>query len=289
MRPVAFAYRDPRTLEEALTELGEWGSEASILAGGQSLVPLLNMRLALPEMVLDINRVAGLDTLQVDSDVVRVGALVRARTLELDTEVARVLPVLVEGVRHIAHPQIRTRTTVGGSISHADPSSELPAILAALGGSVELTSLGGSRTVGWNEFFVTVFTTSREPEELLTSVNFPVPVGFRFCFLELARRHGEYPVAGLCVGTRTVDGSIAEARLAAIGVGTGPARLRGAEQALIGADPEDPRTHRAAADIAAGEVQPNDDIHGSAAYRRAVLQTLVRRALASLGRKGEGS
>lgn len=286
MRPARFAYRDPSTLDGVLAELREWGDEASVLAGGQSLIPLLNMRLARPEVVIDLQRVPGLDGVDVDGPV-RLGTAVRARTVEHDPAIAARLPVLVEAIRHVAHPQIRNRTTIGGSLAHADPSSELPGVLAALDGHVELASDRGSRTVPWDRFFAGPFTTTREPDELLTSATFPVPSDLRLRFLEFARRRGEYPIAGVCVGVRSEAGLIADARLAAIGVGPGPMRLYAAEQVLVGAMADDQEARVSAAATARAEVDPSDDIHGSAAFRRGMVAILIRRALDGLAEGAE--
>jgi aerobic carbon-monoxide dehydrogenase medium subunit len=282
VRPAVFNYRDPRSLDEALDLLREIGSDAAILAGGQSLMPLLNMRLAVPEVVVDINRVAGLDDVAVEAGTVRIGSMARARTVERDKATSSVLPVLIEALQQVAHPQIRNRTTIGGSIAHADPSSELPGVLAALDGSVTLTSSTRVRTVGWDDFFISVFTTSREPDELVTAVSFPVLEDFRFRFDEFARRKGEYPIVGLCAGTALDNGRIVGARMAAIGVGTVPMRLRRAESALLDAQMDDVKAHEAAAEVAAQEVDPPQDVHASTAFRRGLLSTLVRRALRSL-------
>ncbi len=292
MKPAVFSYLDPRTVEEALAALAEHGDDASVLAGGQSLIPLLNMRLARPEVVVDINRVAGLGELRHEpapppgagpgttAGAVRVGALVRAAQVERAAEVARALPVLTEAVRHIAHPQIRNRTTIGGNIAHADPSSELPAVLAALDGSVRLTRSAGERVVGWERFFVSVFATAREPDELVTEVIFPIPAGLRFRYVEFARHHGDFPVAGVCLGLRVASGVIAEARLAATGVADRPVRLREVERALAG-QPVGAATARAAGELAASAVDPPADVHGTAAFRRGVTATLVRRTIES--------
>jgi carbon-monoxide dehydrogenase medium subunit len=188
--------------------------------------------------------------------------------------------VLAEAVRHIAHPQIRNRTTIGGNIAHADPSSELPAVLAALDGAVVLRSSDGERTVGWEEFFVSVFTTAREPEELVTEVVFPVPPGLDFRWAEFARHHGDFPVAGVCLGLSVSAGVVREARLAATGVADRPMRLREVEAALTGAVLGE-ETAREAGRLAGRAVDPPSDVHGGGEFRSAILATLVRRAIAS--------
>lgn len=278
MKPPVFEYRDPASLTEALSLLAEHGADASILAGGQSLIPLLNLRLARPEIVIDINRIPDLDTVDVNADRVRVGALARVRRLERDHGIRRAAPALSDALGNIAHPQIRSRTTIGGNIAHADPSSELPGVLAAFDGTVELTSTGGVRRVAWHDFFETVFTTSRRPDEVLTAVEFPTPPGSAFSFTEVARRPGDYPLAGVCVG-RLADGSM---RIAVIAVSDRPVRLHSTETAARGADLSSDAVRRQIAREAAAEIDPVDDAHGSARFRRGLVATLVERTLTGM-------
>ena len=279
MKPPVFEYRDPRSLDEALGLLDEHGDDSSILAGGQSLIPLLNLRLARPDYVIDINKVPGLDTIEVSPGCVRVGAMTRIRRLERDPQIRAVAPALADAFRNIAHPQIRSRTTIGGNISHADPSSELPGVLAAYDGRVQLTSSSGSRWVSWADFFVTVFTTTRESNELLTAVEFPTDQNFNYEFEEIARRPGDYPLAGVCTGI-SLDGSrVRAARLSAIAIADRPIRMTAAESALVGVDFSNAAARQAASQAAAAEIHPMDDEHGSAAFRRGLVSTLVNRTL----------
>lgn len=280
MKPAVFAYRDPRTLGDALALLAEHGDDASVLAGGQSLIPLMNMRLARPELIVDINRVPGLDSLRCDAHAVSIGATVRAVTVERDPGVAHVLPMLATAVAQIAHPQIRNRTTIGGNVAHADSSSELPAVLAALDGAVRLRSLNAERVVAWNDFFVSTFVTARVSDELLTEVIFPVPQGFSFRYEEFARHRGDFPVAGVCLGLRVADGVVSGARMAATGVSDRPVRLSAAEARVTGTPLE--RLSSQAPEIgqlAAAAVEPPADVHGTREFRRGILATLVRRTL----------
>jgi carbon-monoxide dehydrogenase medium subunit len=285
MKPALFSYRDPRTLEEALELLAEHGDEASILAGGQSLVPLLNLRLARPSVLIDVNRIPGLDGIELREDRLRVGALVRAAALERHTDVAGVLPVVREALRYVAHPQIRNRTTIGGNLAHADPAAELPAVVATLDGTVTLVSRGGHREVSWRDFFRGVLTTARRPDEMVAGVELPRPRGLRLTFLEVARRHGDFALAGACVGLRAENGTVADARITLIGVGGTPVRVPAAEESLIGGplDAEGLREMEARVRDAA---EPIDDVHASADYRRALVAVLARRAAANLA---EGS
>lgn len=278
MKPPVFEYRDPASLDEALALLAEHGADASILAGGQSLIPLLNLRLARPEMVIDVNRIRGLDSVDITPERIRIGALARVRTLERTASIRAAAPDLADAFANIAHPQIRARTTIGGNLSHADPSSELPGVLAAHDGSVELTSASGTRMVPWSEFFVTVFTTSKRPDEMVTAVEFPTPAGSRFAFVEVARRPGDYPLAGVCAG-RLADGS---ARVCAIAIADRPVRLPRTEAAVAAANLSTPAARAEIARVAAAEVEPVDDGHGSARYRRGLVATLVDRTLTRL-------
>jgi len=279
MKPPVFEYRDPRSLGEALSLLNEHGDDSSILAGGQSLIPLLNLRLARPDFVIDINNVPGLDSIEVSPGCVRVGAMTRIRRLERDPQIRAVAPALADAFQNIAHPQIRSRTTIGGNISHADPSSELPGVLAAYDGRVQLTSAAGSRWVSWADFFVTVFTTTRESNELLTAVEFPTDQNFNYEFEEIARRPGDYPLAGVCAGISLEGGRVRAARLSAIAIADRPIRMTVAESALVGVDFSDPTARLAASQAAAAEINPMDDEHGSAAFRRGLVSTLVNRTL----------
>jgi carbon-monoxide dehydrogenase medium subunit len=266
---------------EAATVLAERGDDASVLAGGQSLVPLLNMRLARPAVLVDINRVDGLDTVTVNpTDGVRVGALVRAAALEGHGQAQAALPALSTAISHIGHPQIRNRTTIGGNIAHADPSSELPGVLACLDGSVELTSAEGTRTVGWSDFFVSVFTTCREPHELVTGVRFPALAGWDVHFVEMARRRGDFPIVALSVGVCAQGDELIALRVAATGVSDRPLRLTGVERAAAGRQVDIGLIGELTA-LAATECDPRGDVAGSAEYRRHLLATLLRRCLTS--------
>ncbi|MBE3014796.1 xanthine dehydrogenase family protein subunit M [Microbispora sp. NEAU-D428] len=288
MKPPVFSYQDPRTLPEGLDALAEHGDDARVLAGGQSLLPLLTMRLVRPRVVVDINKVDGLGRMSRDGGALRIGALVRAFAAERDAEVADALPVLAEAIGHIAHPQIRNRCTIGGNIAHADPSSELPAVLAALDGAVRLVSRGGERVVGWDEFFRSGFVTARGPDELLTEVIFPIRPGFAFRFREFARHRGGTAIAAVCVGLRVQEGIVSEARLAAIGVADRPVRLLEAEGALAGRRLDAGAAEQAGA-LASLEVDPPTDVHGGAVFRRGILAALVRRTIEGWDREEQAA
>jgi aerobic carbon-monoxide dehydrogenase medium subunit len=284
VKPPAFDYQDPRTLDEAVGLLAGTDHDITVLAGGQSLVPLLNLRLARPDVLLDLNRVPGLDGVEIDGAAVRIGAMARLATLERDAALGQALPILPEAIALVAHPQIRNRTTVGGSLCHADPAAELPAVAVALDARLHLRSHGGSREVPAVEFFKTVFTTSKRPDELLTAVEFPRHDGFRFCFEEVSRRHGDFPFVGLCFGVALEDGVVTAARLAGSGVGERPLRLPAAEAALVGLRLSGDLT--GVLDAASAEVDPPSDIHGSSSFRRGLLRAVIRRAAARLDQGG---
>jgi carbon-monoxide dehydrogenase medium subunit len=286
MKPAPFSYRDPRTLEEALELLAEFGDEASLLAGGQSLVPLLNLRLAQPSVLIDVNRIPGLDGIEVQDDRLRVGALVRAAALERHPDVASALPVIREALRYVAHPQIRNRTTIGGNLAHADPAAELPAVLAALDGTIGLVSRSGQRDVSWRDFFQGVLTTARRSDEMVAWVELPRPRGLRLTFLEVTRRHGDFALAGACVGVRAENGTVSDARIALIGVGATPVRAQAAEEVLTGG-PLEPGRLREMEALVRGAVEPVDDVHATAEYRRAVVAVLARRGVATLAERSD--
>jgi carbon-monoxide dehydrogenase medium subunit len=274
VKPPLFDYRDPTTLDEALDILADAERDVTVLAGGQSLLPLLNMRLARPDVVVDVNRVQGLDEITITDDAVTIGATVRLSTVERDTRLREVLPVLPEAAAFVAHPQIRNRTTIGGTLCHADPAAELPAVAVALDARLHLRSWEGGRTVPAAEFFQSMFLTAKRPDELLVAVEFPRHAGFTVVYDEVSRRHGDFPFAGLCLGVRVADGVVAEARAAAAGVAERPLRLTGLETALVGGPLGS--TVDAAVAAASAEVDPPTDHHGTGAFRRGLLRTLVR-------------
>lgn len=280
MKPGAFRYLAPTSLDEALAVLAQEGDDVSILAGGQSLVSLMNLRLARPELVVDINRIPGLSTIAADNTGARIGALARASTVELDPDVRRHVPVLACAVSHIGHPQIRNRTTIGGNIAHADPSSELPGLVACLEGTVVLSSQRGAREVGWDEFFLSVFTTCKEPDELVTAVNFPVAAGWEYAYDEVAPRHGDYPMAGVCVANSIVDGRVEGLRVSVVGVSDRPVRLSEVESAARGRSFDNDLVSELVA-LARSEVPTADDAHLTAAHRSWMVGTLLGRLLAT--------
>jgi len=282
VKPAPFVYHRPASLPDALALLERYGAEGRVLAGGQSLVPALNMRLATPGALIDINRIPGLDEIRLGAEGLVLGALARLDAVERSPLVAAHAPLIAQALPHVAHLAVRTRSTVGGGIAHADPAAELPACLVALGGTVRALSRRGSREIGAAEFFRGVCTTALGPGEVLTAVVVPrLAPGWRSRFDELARRHGDYALVALAAHARVADGTLAEARLVLAGVGTTPVRAARAEAALTGR-----RVDAAALDAAtralAVELDPPSDVHASAALRRHLAGVLLRRAVRGL-------
>lgn len=290
MKPAPFTYHAPDTLAEALGLLAELGHEAKILAGGQSLIPLLNMRLAAPAHLVDINHLTELARTEVDAEGVRVGALVRHAELEHHAEAGQTLPLLRRALLQVAHPVIRNRGTTVGSIAHADPAAEMPAVLAVLDGEVELVSAGSSRTVSAADFFVGPLESCARAGELVRAVRFRRPrpasglVGT--AFVELARRHGDYALAGLAaVVTLDADQRVVGAHAAYLGVAGVPLRLDLTEALRpVAAGSATPEDFLAAGQLARVSVEPEADIHASVEYRRHLVAVLTTRALAAAAR-----
>jgi aerobic carbon-monoxide dehydrogenase medium subunit len=283
MKPPPFEYHAPRSLPEALEVLARFGDDAKILAGGQSLVPLLNLRLARPAHLVDINGVAELGHLQAANGDggLRIGALVRQRAAERSDLVRHSNPLLAEALPLIGHPQIRSRGTLGGSVAHADPASELPAVVSLLEADLVVRNAQRERTLKPDQFFQTYLTTALQPDEILTEIRLARwPAGAGWAFLEVSRRHGDFAMLGVAAMVRLqTDGSIAEARLAYTGAADAPTRARDAERELRGQPPAE-ATFVAAAERAAAALDPQSDVHAPAAYRLHVAKVLTRRALA---------
>jgi len=279
VKPAPFAYHRPASLQEALGLLERLGADARILAGGQSLVPALNMRLATPGALIDINRIPGLDEIRVGPEGLVLGALARLDAVERSPLLATHAPLIAQALPHVAHLAIRTRSTVGGGIAHADPAAELPACLVALGGSVRAVGPRGPREISAVEFFRGIYTTTLAADEIVTAVVVPRPeTGWRSRFEELARRQGDYALVALAVHARVDRGVIGEARLVLAGVGTTPVRAVRAEARLVGGR-ADGQALDAAAETLARELDPPSDVHASAAFRRHLAGVLLRRAV----------
>jgi CO/xanthine dehydrogenase FAD-binding subunit len=289
MKPAPFNLFRPRNLDEALGLLQSYRDEAKILAGGQSLVPLMNFRLAQPHNLIDLNGIDGLDTIKIDERILTLGAMVRQRDVERSPLIATRLPILREAIEQVAHPAIRNRGTVGGSLVHADPAAELPLLSIALDAIFHLRSLRQSRSVAARDFYQGYLITDIASDELLVEIDFSLPpAGSGGCCTEIARRHGDFAiVAAAALLDFASDGSVNFARVALGGVGPAPMRAAAAEEALMGKKPG-PELYRRAGDAAAKAVDPPADIHASAAYRRHLTGVLVRRALATAASRIEG-
>lgn len=282
MKAPAFCYARPETLDEAYELLERHGERARVLAGGQSLLATLNLRLSAPELLVDITGVPGLAGISVSGDLLRIGALTTHRQIERSPEIARHLPLLAQAVRHVAHVAIRNRGTFGGSVALADPAAEYPACALALDASFVLARRGAQRRVAAREFFRGLYQTALEPGELVLAGEFPVCAeDYRSAFLELARRRGDYAMVGLAAHARLAGGRIGDARLAFLGIGGTPVLATRAAAALEGRAPD----AQAIADAQAaleGELEPTADLHCSGATRLHLARVLLGRALAAL-------
>lgn len=282
MKPAPFEYLAPESLDAALDILATRGGEAKLLAGGQSLIPVMSFRLAQPSLLVDLNRLRELDYVREEGGELRIGAMARQRRLERDPLVARLSPLLREAVPFIAHPQIRNRGTVGGSLAHADPAAELPVVAVALDARLRLRRAAGERWVDARDFFSGLFTTVLEPDEMLVEVALPPPPASRtgWAFLEVARRHGDYAQVGIAARISLDEaGRCREARLVYLSVGDGPVEAREAARMLHGSDLADEAIAAAADKAARDEMDPLGDIHASADFKRHLARVLTGRAL----------
>lgn len=282
MKPAPFEYQAPATLDAALDLLARHGGDAKILAGGQSLIPVMNFRLAEPALLVDINKLSELEFVRRDEDgTLRIGALARHRQLERDPLVAAAAPLLHEAVPHIAHPQIRNRGTFGGSLAHADPAAELPAVALALDARLRLHRAGGDRWVDARDFFAGLFTTALEPEEILVEAAIPpLPPRTGWAFLEIARRHGDYAQAGIAARvTLDESGRCREARLVYLSAGGGPVDAREAAGLLAGEEIADAAIAAAAEKASRDEIDPPSDVHATSDFKHHLARVLTGRAL----------
>lgn len=282
MKPAPFDYFVPSTLDEAVELLERHGDDAKILAGGQSLVPMMNLRLVRPSVLIDINRLPNLSFIRANNGHLHIGAMTRHRDVERSPLVQEKNGLLVEGVRLIGHGAIRARGTIGGSIVHADPTAELPALLAAADGEVGVIGPNGRRRVRWNDFFLTYFTTSLQAGEICEEVVIPSPSpNAGWAFQEFTHRHGDFAIVGVAVIVEPdASGIRAKARIAVAGAGAVPLRASRAEQFLVGqllaeADVEE------AGKLVAAQVEPESDLHASEEFRRHLAGALTTRALRS--------
>jgi|SRR5579885_3597449 carbon-monoxide dehydrogenase medium subunit len=279
MKPPRLSYARPESLGDALSLAARYGADAKLLAGGQSLVPMLNLRLADPGILIDLNRLSSLSGIRRENGSLRIGALTRHRELELSPEAAAAEPLLKRAAREIGHLAIRNRGTIGGSIAHADPSAEWPLLAVALDAKLGLRSQRKSRTVPARDFFAGPFTTCAEPDEILTEIDFPLATsGGGFGFQELCRRPGDFAIVAVACRLDVEDGRCTAARIAVGGAGPTPLHLPAVEAIVKGSRGENDAINEAAA-AASRAVDPASDLHGSADYRRRMVAVLTRRAL----------
>jgi CO/xanthine dehydrogenase FAD-binding subunit len=289
MKPASFDYVRPGTVDEAVALLARHGDDTKLLAGGQSLVPLLNFRLLRPRLLVDINRLSALDFVRDDgAGGLVIGALTRHHRLETDATVAARFPMLAAAMAHVAHLAIRNKGTIGGSLSHADPAAELPMLALLLDAEIRTRAAAGPRTHAARDFFLGPLTTALAPDELVIEVALPaLPPGTGWGFEEFSLRAGDFAFAAVAATVTVADGSVAEARLALMGVGETPLRLRALEAGLRGQRLSAPRIAEIAA-AARDAVQPPSDLRASSAYRRQLVGALTERALSAAWRRAGG-
>lgn len=284
MKPAPFDYYAPKSAAEAVALLADVSDdEPKVLAGGQSLVPAMNLRLARPTSIIDLNRADDLAGISCHGDEWRIGAMTRHASVEDSASLRAAMPLLPEVVAHIGYRQIRNRGTVGGSICHADPSGEWPLLARLLRAELDIRSSGGTRTASAEDFFEGFFTTALREDEILTTIRFTAPrTPWRWGFSEFARKIGDFAIAAVGAVLHLSDGVIAEAGLVAAGAGSTPTRLEAAEAVLVGAALEDQHASRRAASAAAEAVDPMEDIHASPGFKRRLVAVQVERALAQV-------
>jgi carbon-monoxide dehydrogenase medium subunit len=292
MKPAPFEYHVPDSMEEALSLLRDYGSDAKLLAGGQSLVPAMNFRVVQPSVLIDLNRVKELAYVRQDEECLRLGAMTRERTLEFDPLIAKLLPLLTEAMPHVAHPQIRNRGTLGGSLANADPAAELPVIMLALGARLKAQSAASERWMEAPDFFSGMFTTALAPDELLVEIELPVLLRQTgWSFLEVAPRAGDYALMGVAaLVTLDEDKTCKQARLVYLNAGDGPVTAKQAAQLLVGEAFSDELLVSAAARASEQEIDPFGNVHASTEYQRHLANVLTKRALQiAIQRAGEGN
>ena len=287
MKPCAFAYHAPTTIAEA-AQLLAGQDNARVLAGGQSLVPMMNFRYVLPDMLVDVNNVRELDGVAVHPDRIEIGACTRQRALEFSDDIKRLCPLMAEAIPHIGHRQTRNRGTIGGSIAHADPAAELPAIALAHDATLHVQSGRGTRSISMGDFVQGFMMTALEPDEILTRITLPLwPKGHGYAFQEFARRRGDFALAAVAVLLQlNAGGAIERASITLAGVGSRPVRVPEGERVLVGQMPSRELFAEAAAHSAKAEA--TSDIHAAADYRQHLARVLTGRALVAAHAKAQG-
>jgi CO/xanthine dehydrogenase FAD-binding subunit len=281
LKPADFEYHRPRSVDEALSLLKEFGDDGKILAGGQSLMPLMNFRLAQPAHLIDINFIDGLDYVRGENGAIKIGCLSRQSRVLAESLVRQRCPLLAEALTYVGYEQIRNRGTVCGSLAHADPAAELPAVLLALDGSVMVENVTQRREIAAREFFQSYLTTALASDEMVMAASIPAhPARAGSSFVEFARRFGDFAIVGVAALLVASKDEITEARIALTGVGDKPWRERKLEETLIGKKASSDLFSRTANEVAAG-ISPSSDIHASESYRRSLASVLTRRALSN--------
>jgi len=290
LKPAAFQYHRPNTVDETLSLLKECGEDGKVLAGGQSLMPLMNFRLAQPAHLIDINFIEGLDYVRRENDALKIGCLARQSRLLGDSLVRQRCPLLADALAYVGHEQTRNRGTFCGSLAHADPAAELPAVLLALDGSVTVGNSTGKREIAARDFFHSYLTTALASDDMLLEASVPEqPARAGSSFVEFARRFGDFAIVGVAVVLVPDKERIADASIALTGVGDRPWRARDIEAMLVGQTGSTDLFGRIGAEVAA-RINPSSDIHASESYRRALASVLTRRALAEAwGRARNGN
>lgn len=289
MKPASFAYHAPRDLLDAVACLASYGEDARVLAGGQSLIPMMNLRLVHPAALVDLRRVAALQGIDARVDAIQIGAMTSQHELGTSPEIARRFPLIEAAVAHVGHPAIRNRGTVGGNVANADPASELPAVFMALDATMHGRGPGGERSMPAGEFFLDAYTTALRPDEILTRIDVPdLPPRTGWGFEEFSRRHGDFAILAVAaLVTLTADSAIGRARLVIVGVAPKPFRCQAAEDALVGRPADAVKAGEAGAIVAAA-VSPESDLHASAEYRRHLAALLATRSLSSALSRARG-
>jgi len=281
MKPAPFEYHVPDSLEQALGLMSQHADEAKILAGGQSLVPAMNFRIAQPGMLIDLNRVAELSYIHEDGSVIRIGAMTRERRLEFDASIARQIPLMHEAAPNIAHPQIRNRGTIGGSLVNADPAAELPVLMLALSARLKAKNVSSERWLDAEDFFVSMFTTALEPDEILVEIELPImPPSTGWSFIEVAPRAGDYALMGVAALVRLDEaGKCKKAKLVYLNAGDGPIDAIQAAHLLQGETITEKLTDEAAAFASQKEINPFGNVHTSIEFQRHLANVLTKNAL----------
>lgn len=281
MKPAPFEYRAPTSLEQALDLMSQHAGEAKILAGGQSLVPAMNFRVVQPSLLIDLNRVVELSFIREEGNAIRVGAMARERHLEFDASIEKRIPLLHEAVPNIAHPQIRNRGTIGGSIVHADPAAELPMLMVALNARLKGKNKSAERWIDAKDFFAGMFTTALEPDEILAEIEIPfMPPRTGWSFMEVAPRSGDYAMMGVAaLVTLDKDGKCKSATLVYLNAGDGPVDAVASAQMLAGESLSDKSIESTAVHASENEINPFGNIHASTDFQRHLAKVLTQKAL----------